>query len=228
VALTIKCLLSQTIAPDAVVLWIADADRMALPADVVALRQFGLTIEYTEDLGSFKKIVPALRRFPTAFIATADDDLYYWPTWLEELVSSRSPGKQEILCHRVHKIRLAADGRPLPYMEWQLEYKGTEISPLIFPTGGAGTLYPPGHLHPDVLDDATFRMLCPSADDAWLYWMGLRGGSLFRKIDYFHFIRTWPGSQVSTLYHENGPQGGGNDRQIGNLVNRYGFPPSPP
>jgi len=41
-------------------------------------------------------------------------------------------------------------------------------SPMIFPAGVGGALYPPGHLHPDVLDEATFRALCPSTDDAWL------------------------------------------------------------
>jgi hypothetical protein len=227
VGLTIKCLLSQTIAPDAVLLWIAHADKDALPADVLALQKFGLTIECTEDCGSYTKIIPTLRKFPDSFIATADDDLYYWPTWLEELVDLYSPSKREIVCHRVHKIRLGADGLPAPYAEWHYEYKGSEASPLIFPTGVGGVLYPPGHLHPDVLDEATFRTLCPSADDVWLYWMGLRGGSLFRKTGQRHFLRAWPGSQAYTLHKLNVPQGGGNDKQIGSLINRYGFLPTP-
>ena len=37
-------------APDAVVLWIADADKEALPGEVMALQEAGLTIEYTADL----------------------------------------------------------------------------------------------------------------------------------------------------------------------------------
>jgi hypothetical protein len=238
-ALSIKCLLSQSIAPDAVILWIADADRQALPGNVLALQKCGLTIEYTEDLRSYKKIIPALRRFPDAFIATADDDVYYWPTWLEELVGAYSPGRREILCHRVNRIRLGADGRPLPYTEWEFEHEGAEPSPLLFPTGVGGVLYPPGHLHRDVLDEATFRALCPSTDDAWLYWMALRGGSLFRRTQLGDplargggsssrmSMTPWPGSQEVTLWQENVPHGGGNDDQIQNLVDRFGFPPQP-
>jgi len=238
-ALTIKCLLSQTVATDAVILWIADADKDLLPKDVLALRQKGLTVEYTEDLGSFKKIIPALRRFPHAFIATADDDVYYWPTWLEELVDAYAPEKREILCHRVNRIRLGADGLPLPYGQWDFEHQGTEASPLVFPTGVGGVLYPPGCLHPDVLDDATFRALCPSTDDAWLYWMGLRGGFQFRRSELDDPMRRgpgssskltmtpWPGSQEVSLWRSNVVEGGGNDEQIGNLIARFGFPPAP-
>jgi len=238
-ALTIKCLLSQTIAPDAVMLWIADADKQALPGNVLTLQEAGLTIEYTEDLGSFKKIIPALRRFPKAFIATADDDVYYWPTWLEELVSAHSPGRREIVCHRVNKIRLGADSLPLPYTQWDFEYAGSEPSPLIFPTGVGGVLYPPDHLHPDVIDEATFRALCPSTDDAWLYWMGQRAGSQFRRTELGDTVTRglgsssrlsmtpWPGSQGVSLWRSNVLLGGGNDHQIRNLIDRFGFPPTP-
>jgi hypothetical protein len=236
-ALTLKCLLSQTIAPDAVVLWIAHDDKEALPVEVLALQRVGLTIEYTDDLKSFKKIIPALRRFSNAFVVTADDDIYYWPTWLEEFVKAYSPVRREILCHRLHKIRLGTNGIPLPYNQWEFEYNGTEASPLLFPTGAGGVFYPPGHLHPDVLDDATFRILCPTTDDAWLYWMARRAGSQFRKTELsrpmmrwpgssprFSMI-AWPGSQKVSLNQTNIPEGGGNDVQIGNLIDRFGFPP---
>ena len=118
----------------------------------------------------------------------------------------------------------------------ELQYMGFEASPLIFPTGVGGILYAPGRLHPDVVDDATFRTLCPSADDAWLYWMGLRGGSQFRRIELAR-----PGSLAgivaeglddSLARFSKGippsvkfPRGGGDDVQFSNLIDRFGFPP---
>jgi len=60
---------------DALVL--QDSNRLTLrllPADVLELAPFGLDIRPTEDIGPFTKIVPALKAFPDAFIATADDD----------------------------------------------------------------------------------------------------------------------------------------------------------
>jgi hypothetical protein len=36
---------------------------------------------------------------------------------------------------------------PLPDVQWDFEYKGSEASPLMFPTGAGCVLYPPGHLH---------------------------------------------------------------------------------
>jgi len=80
---TIKCLLRQTVKPDAIVLWIASGDRSKLPDAVTRLERDGLTIACCDNLRSYKKIIPALERYPNAFIVAADDDLYIWPTWLE-------------------------------------------------------------------------------------------------------------------------------------------------
>lgn len=85
-------------------LWIAHADAASLPDDVLELRRHGLTIEFCDDLKSFRKIVPALASRPDAFIAIADD-VYYEPDWLERLVAAFDPENPTVVCNRAHRIR---------------------------------------------------------------------------------------------------------------------------
>lgn len=224
--LTLQCLLSQSVRPDRVVLWIAWSDLNTLPANVTALRAHGLDIRPTSDLRSFKKFVPALRLWPHAFIATADDDVFYPTTWLAELVAGYAPGRSEIPCHRAHLIRLSAAGVPLPYVQWRHDVRHGPVSALTFPTGVGGALYPPGSLHVDATQEDIFSKLCPANDDAWIYWMGRLAGWRFRKIGARRSFIPWPGTQRIALQHENAS--GGNDAQIANLIAHYGFPAQPP
>ncbi|HVZ98877.1 MAG TPA: hypothetical protein VG841_01030 [Caulobacterales bacterium] len=223
-AATLKCLLSQTVAADDVILWIAHGDAPELPEDVRALTRYGLTIEFTEDLRSFKKIIPTLAAFPDAFVATADDDVYYPETWLEEACAAYDPQRREALCHRAHGIGLDAAGLPLPYRAWRHDVRARESSPLLFPTGIGGVLFPPGTLHDDVRDVTSFTRLCPTADDIWLYWMVRRAGALVRRVGPRRDMVTWPSSQTFSLHRVNAAPDGANDVQIRNMIARYGFP----
>ncbi|MGB7758024.1 MAG: FkbM family methyltransferase [Salinisphaera sp.] len=220
--LTLLNLLTQTVAPDRVVLWIAHNDRDALPESVTELAKQGLEIRYCEDLRSYKKIIPALKAFPKAYIATADDDCYYPPTWLEELVGLAATHGKAIPAHRIHRIRLDEQGYPLPYKNWAWNFaESAEEHTLNFPTGIGGVLYPPGCFHPDVANPSLFEKLCPNADDIWLYWMARLGGYRFIHTGRLGFT-TWPGSQADTLFSQNIT--GGNDKQVSRMANRYGLP----
>lgn len=220
--LTLKCLLSQSVAADRVVLWVGEEDAKCLTSDIVALQSDGLTIRVCEDLGPYTKIIPALVAYPGHYIATADDDVYYGATWLEQLVSHER-GSREVLCHRAHRIRLGADGLPLPYRSWEMETRYARPSALIFPTGNGGVLYPPGTLDPEVVNTQLFRSICPDADDIWLYWMMRRSGAVARRIGSSRFYPTWKGTQAVALWQRN-VAGGGNDRCIKAMTARFGFP----
>ncbi|HYD86077.1 MAG TPA: hypothetical protein VEA80_01250 [Vitreimonas sp.] len=220
--LTLKCLLKQTIQPDAVILWLTEAEAEQLPESIRRLP--GLRIERAPDIRSFKKIIPALARHRDAFIATADDDVFYPRTWLEELVRAYRPEDRIIPCHRAHRLRLTNQGKPRPYADWRL-LREPEMSELVFPTGVGGVLFPPLSLDAEARDAAQFTKLCPTSDDAWLYWMARRAGWRFKKIGRRRHFTCWPGSQRVALQHENTARGGGNDRQIAALTSHYGFPP---
>jgi hypothetical protein len=205
------------------ILWIADCDYRALPSNVHALTRSGLEIMTCADLRSYKKLIPAMKRFPGHVIVSADDDTRYWPTWLEELVAEYSPGRNEVLCHRMHEIRLRQDGTPLPYREWRVESESLEPHPLNFATGVLGALYPPLIFPEEAFDERQFLTKCATADDIWFYWMARRKGAVVRKVHSTGTLRQWAGGQETALWRLNVDRNQ-NDRLIQNMIAAYGFP----
>lgn len=221
--LTLKTLLAQTAAADATILWIAHEDMGKLPANVRALEKHGLTIRATEDLRSYKKIIPALAEYADAFIVTADDDVYYPAGWLETFCEAYVPGEKAALSYRAH--RMAFDGAALaPYDSWSFEITDPKPGADIFFTGVGGVFYPPDILHADAGNVGLLQKLCPTTDDVWLNWMVRLNGAQVRKIGPKVRFHEWPGSQGVALQNGNRGGEGGNDRQIANIVGVYGLP----
>jgi hypothetical protein len=219
--LTLACLLDQTVAPDRIILWVAQNDFGALPRRVRDLEQRGLEVRACDDIRSFKKLLPALKAFPDAYIATADDDVYYPNDWLEILINACSD--RVIACHRAHRIKRRSDGRVAPYLEWdfivQVENSQRPSSDLV-PTGVGGVLYPPQSLDPCVSDRQLFQRLSPDGDDLWFFWCGRLTGTLTRKGAGRMRKITWVGSQDAALWDQN--KQGGNDRAIRALEEEFG------
>ena len=224
--LTLRSLLDQTVAVDRTVLWIAEKDAPLLPEKVRSLAAHGLEIKTCADIGSYKKLVPALLHWPEATIITADDDLYYHHDWAAELVDTarREPGK--IIAHRVHLSLLGQDLALLPYLSWVHCTKRRDDDPpngLLFPTTGAGVLYPPASLDAHATDVATFMELCPTADDIWFFWMARLVDSEMRGMGRVPALVTWNGSQDEALHRIN-VDGRANDRQIALMTSQFGKP----
>ena len=219
--LTLGCLLDQTVRADRTILWIAHGDFDALPAPVRGLERHGLEIRGCDDLRSYKKLVPALEQFPDAFVATADDDVHYPRRWLEQLVAGSAPGV--ISCHRAHRMRRSADGRLLPYRQWDFAVEdeaAARPSADILPTGIGGIFYPPRSLDARVTEREAFLRLCPGGDDLWFAWCARMAGSLYRKVGGRFRIVNWPRTQESSLWNDN--EEGGNDRMIRALEEEFG------
>jgi hypothetical protein len=223
--LTLRCLMSQSVQPDVIVLWLAPEDWKLLPRRVRRLEGDKLVIrQYTYrnlDIRSFRKIIPALKQYPGAFIVTADDDVHYPRNWLQSLVTGYRSAF-EVLCLRAHRIK-CIDGDLLPYAQWEHNIPYEDAGPRIFPTGFGGILYPPGVLPPQTLDEEEFLRLCPEADDIWLYWMAAMAGRTFRRVGHPYVFKTWAGTQSVALYNSNVLEGG-NDRQIASVLGTYGLP----
>lgn len=221
---TLRSLLDQTVRADRTILWLAEKDLPQLPRDVVALKDFGLEIRTCADLRSYKKLIPALQAFPGAWFATADDDVYYRPDWLESLVGQAAANRRTVIAGRAHLARLDGSGRFVPYLEWEMNTHHLR-SPLpetrMFPTGVGGVLYPPDAFADSVMDEDAFMRFCPHGDDIWFFWMArLAGTDQMRTPSGFELL-AWPQSQDVGLFHEN-QLNSRNDVQIRNLEEAFG------
>ncbi|WBU64481.1 glycosyltransferase family 2 protein [Paracoccus aerodenitrificans] len=215
--MVLASLLRQSVAPDRIMLWLAEADMAELPQQIAEL---DLEIRVCPDWRSYKKIIPTLQDMPDSYIVTADDDIYYAQDWLEQLVRRADAG---VVCHRGHRISLGEDGLPRSYDDWRRNITSPDSGPLVFPTGVGGVLYAPGVFNPDVTDAGKFQGLAPSADDVWLYWMHRLAGSRPAKIGQNFRVIEWPGSQAENLRSTNLGTGG-NDRAIQAMLGEYGWP----
>ena len=230
VHLCIESLLRQSVKPDRLILWLSESSepgrpelgKNTLPSKLIRLQKRGLEIRWCEDIRSFRKIIPALRLFPQALIVTSDDDVFYPVDWLEHLYDAYCREPEFIHCHRAHLIKYTSTGAVLPYGQWNIcspDIVGPSYE--LFPTGVGGVLYAPGHLHPQVLDQEIFLVLCPTADDVWLKTMSLLNNVKCKKvapkvISYIE-IRI-PNNRVLSHHNVNS---NGNDVQISRVSKRY-------
>jgi len=231
VALCLNSLLRQSLKPDRLILWLSESNEpgrpvishTSLPENLLRLVPRGLEIRWCKDIRSYRKIIPTMDAHPDAIIVTADDDILYPRYWLKSLFDAYQKEPQYIHCHRAHLIRYDAAGFALPYNQWAKSangYRGHSFD--LFPTSGGGVLYAPGHLHPDVLNEAAFIALCPKADDVWLKAMSVLANVPCKKVA----PRTFPLIEIRipnnrTLWSENVTLNG-NDPQIKAVAERYG------
>jgi len=214
--IAIASILHGNILPDRIILWVAEGEQ----ANLQDLEKKGVEIRYCEDLKSYKKLIPALREFPNDYIITADDDLLYPKNWLEQIMESHKAHPDKIICQRVHAIRVDSEHNLLPYKYWDWCAEPQEYE-RIFPTGGAGTLYPPNCLHKDVLNKDLFMKFAPNADDVWFWAMALAKESSYIVIKngYSNNIIDI-GMQDSALQQSNVVEGG-NDAQLKAVIENY-------
>ncbi len=177
--LCVKSLMRQTMKPDRIILYLgADCEGVPLPKRLLSLTKKGLTVRYVGgDLRPHKKYMYAMREFPGDCIITADDDLIYCRDMVKSLWQAHEKNPGALAAHRVHLMRQEG-GRILPYRDW-LHETGSVRRPThaLLSTNGAGSLFPPHCLPAEALDEELAARLCLNADDIWLKFMLIRGGT---------------------------------------------------
>ncbi|WDE00530.1 glycosyltransferase [Thalassomonas actiniarum] len=223
VHLTILSLLRQTLKPQRLILWLAEDEFTLeqLPECLLELQQFGLEIAFCPDIRSYKKLIPALKRYPDDIIITFDDDVIYPQDQIERLYQAHLAEPAAVICHRAHRISKKANGDIKPYIQWPFDISSAKSGFDIYPVGIGGVLYPPGSLNPEVMNEPAFMRLCPYADDMWFKVMALKNLTPAKVVDnptpYRDYLQT-PGSQAVSLWESNREK---NDWQLQALLSAY-------
>ena len=82
----------------------------------------------------------------------------------------------------MHRMKFINKSKPEKYKKWIWNYENFDISPLNFPTGAGGVLYPPYCFNKEVFNENVFMDICKYADDVWFKAMSLLNNTLSQKI----------------------------------------------
>jgi len=186
---TIKTLLSQSLKPDRVVLWLAKEQfpnaEDELPQDLLDLKNFGLTIMWCNDLRSYKKLLPSLKNFGEDIIITFDDDIYYPEDTVENLYNSYLKNPSCIHTNRARRLyirnnRIHAEN---PAVMYWTRYNDCTFKNTL--TGCGGVLYPPHVLHDNVFNEREIKELLPTQDDIWFWTMAVLNNTKIKVVSSF-------------------------------------------
>lgn len=194
VFLTIESILSQTIKPSAIYLWIHKNEQPTFFAKwfLNKQRKRGLKIKFVErDTKSFKKLSYILTDTDCSFdvVVTADDDVFYPRNWLRNFVNN-SNFNTHVLCNRGRVITFEPGSTKLKsYKNWPMADSSYNSRNYILPTGVSGISYPIKSLDMRICNFDDIQKNCPFADDIWYKMVTTSNGYqsliLENKVDHF-------------------------------------------
>ncbi len=221
--ISINSLLNQTVKADKVILWLAPEQfpDKKLPDSILQLQDKGLEIDWYHDIKSYKKLIPALLKYPDDIIITADDDIKYRETWLEQLLIAYNENPEYIHAYRCVKMYVI-DNNLTPYGSARLIKTKTEPSFTNSPTTGGGVLFPPHCFDNDVFNEETFTKLAPWSDDLWFWVMAIKNNTKTNSIvsEHSQVIDTNAKSKGFKLWRINSKPDGA-DKTLKILFNHY-------
>lgn len=227
---TIYSLLTQSLKPDMVVLWLGVEEfpnrENDLPDSLLQLRNNGLTIKWCNDIKSYKKLLPALKEYPDDIIITVDDDIFYLRDTVKNLYTAYCKNPQYIHCLRAHRVAFGLNGNIKPYNSWEKCIKHVKPSYENFFTGVGGVLYPPHIFSDEIFNQDVFMKLAPRADDVWFWAMAVINHVQVNVVDSgFYLIYISPERDLGlndepTLWSLN-KLADGNDLQIAAVLKYY-------
>jgi len=183
VYLAIESIMQQTLKPNRIILWLSDELKNTdIPLTLCRQQKRGLEIRYCKDIRSYKKLIPTLAAFPSSTIITIDDDYLYHFDLVENLVNAYKKNPKLIYCGRMHRIKFRNNTTLKKYKDWVRNYDGYDVSPLNFPLGCGGILYPPHCLNQEVFNEDVFMDICKYADDVWFKAMALLNNTSSQRI----------------------------------------------
>jgi hypothetical protein len=215
VCLTIESIGRGRTLPSRVILWLDEkAVFDNLPKSIRRLVRRGLEVRFCHNYGPHKKYYPFIAS-ETTFerpLVTADDDILYPKSWLEELQKAYEMYPGAVSCFRSRIVSLDDNSGFGQYADW--EFCSSQVPDIRhFATGTSGILYPPEFLSKLKSAGEGFRSCCPRADDVWLHVNEVRSGfpvhQIFDSALHFTII---PGTETGCLAISNHLSGGTTNR----------------
>jgi len=161
--LVIKSLLSNTVLPEKIVLYLCSSElnECQIPQDLLSLGGDLFEIRTVEKgYRSFSKLLHARDDFPTSNILTVDDDLIYHHSFLVSFLKFVDNEEATVISGQGVEVCLHQ-----PYREWPRINAESSGNAMVL--GYSGVLYKSGALHKLVRDAAVFQKVCPHNDDIW-------------------------------------------------------------
>lgn len=191
-AKAIRSILKGSVLPDKVVLYLTFSQfgESGIPQELQQLAADNPTFEirdYSRDIRSYRKLIPALQDFPEAIIVTVDDDVAYHKHMLRDLLRLHAQVPAAILAHRAKRMK---PGKP--YRKWSkyrwYHFLGKRIHSGFtnIQTGVGGVLYPPHVLKPEMLNVELFTRIAPTTDDIWFWAAAVANGTPVIPVPFGH------------------------------------------
>ena len=226
VSTAIRSLMRQSMQADMILLWLAKEQfpnrEKELPQELLDLADKGLTICWCDkDLMSHKKYFYVMQKYPDDIVILADDDLEYDSDTIEDLYQSYLKFPDCVSAVRAHLCSFLPTGDLDKYKNWEQCVSIVGIpSMALFSTSGAGTLYPPRCMHPELFNMHAMLECCPYADDIWLKIMQVMNNTPTVMARPERTIKQIEGSQKEALWYAN-VNSGRNDEQIVAALGKY-------
>lgn len=181
-AKAIQSILQGNILPDKVILYLTFAQfgEEGIPQELADMAKQNPLFEirdYSRDIRSYRKLIPAIKDFPDAIIVTIDDDVAYHKNMLRDLLLLHEQMPDAVLAHRAKLMKPGA-----PYRKWRKYRWYHFLTKRIhrnfknIQTGVGGVLYPPNSLNKEMLDIDLFTQIAPTTDDIWFWAAGVANG----------------------------------------------------
>lgn len=172
--LVVESIMKQHERPIKILLYLSEEEfpdgRKGLPKRLLSYEKLGLQIYFrSQNIMPHIKYYYALQEYPNCTVITVDDDQYYYPETITNLVDTHLKYPDCVCANLVRIIKFDSKGAFMPYKNWERPI--TPVAPALgnVALGFCGVLYPAGIFKDTtVFDSEQIHTLSLRADDLWL------------------------------------------------------------
>ncbi|MGY3213778.1 hypothetical protein [Mucilaginibacter sp. HD30] len=222
VCYVIYSLYMQTVLPGKIILVLTKEEFPGGMEEVpLALRNLlgkGLKIVFVEyNLRPHNKYYYSLKNYPNREVITIDDDLFYWPNTIKQLVNLHTEFNNCVCANSAVRLRYANSTLTLTNDCSPKFLEDTNVARGVF-----GVLYPKNFRSDELFNIDNIRKLSLNADDLWLKAQALNLGVGVVKVNAYPVPFFLSGSQTTSLMQSNVDRNE-NEAQWNKLVDYYKF-----